>query len=309
MEFRETNHGTTPLTFNRVSKLYDLAEKKYEPKSFEKMSEWEIINTPIPDIARKNALKHRTAYYQRLFTKDEIKYTLSNSNMPMISFDIFDGILTAPEGKVPMPKNDERRLGQHCVCVCGYDKDYLTFANSWGTKWGDKGYGYLPWEYVEHYVYEIWVTAIFSSKELNRKNIIDTGFFKDKRNLDIKYELFEVKPLNPFNGAFFVLNLKNPKTKRTMGWAHFSYKDKEVLLEEIFIDKDNRKVGWGSAALKIISDASDVKKIKGWVSAVDCRDEYKEKALKAFFKKNGFLIFNDTSKFRGCLFRLEKKIS
>jgi len=41
----------------------------------------------------------------------------------------------------------------HAVYCCGWvnllGKEYLEFVNSWGNKWGDKGFGYLPKEYVE----------------------------------------------------------------------------------------------------------------------------------------------------------------
>src|SRR6202023_1443625 len=42
--------------------------------------------------------------------------------------------------------------------IFGYDdKDArLHFANSWGVNWGDGGYGYLPYGYVEQRLLEAW---------------------------------------------------------------------------------------------------------------------------------------------------------
>lgn len=39
----------------------------------------------------------------------------------------------------------------HAVLLIGYDdsKKQFTFINSWGEGWGDKGFGYMPYEYVE----------------------------------------------------------------------------------------------------------------------------------------------------------------
>lgn len=41
--------------------------------------------------------------------------------------------------------------GWHCVAFCGYDdgRSRFLFKNSWGTVWGDRGYGTVPYEYVD----------------------------------------------------------------------------------------------------------------------------------------------------------------
>lgn len=57
---------------------------------------------------------------------------------------------TGSDGVVPMPKASEESLGGHALTCVGYDNDAERFIirNSWGTKWGDKGYCYLPYDYV-----------------------------------------------------------------------------------------------------------------------------------------------------------------
>ena len=51
-----------------------------------------------------------------------------------------------------MPDRSERMLGGHAVLLVGYDdnKQLYKFRNSYGTGWGVEGYGYLPYQYVEH---------------------------------------------------------------------------------------------------------------------------------------------------------------
>lgn len=56
-------------------------------------------------------------------------------------------------GVVPMPNpNDLSREshGGHSMCVVGYsDKEQVFIVrNSWGDKWGDKGYCYMPYDYL-----------------------------------------------------------------------------------------------------------------------------------------------------------------
>jgi C1A family cysteine protease len=66
-------------------------------------------------------------------------------------------------GCIPFPTKGEAVTGGHAMMVVGYDdkkkitnkrKDGLTTTgaflvrNSWGTEWGEEGYGWIPYEYV-----------------------------------------------------------------------------------------------------------------------------------------------------------------
>jgi len=44
----------------------------------------------------------------------------------------------------------------HYIALLGYDdaKGAFRFVNSWGTKWGQGGYGWLPYKYVSRYAIE-----------------------------------------------------------------------------------------------------------------------------------------------------------
>ncbi len=66
-------------------------------------------------------------------------------------------------GKIPFPTAKERSDEGHAVMAVGYDdslvivnpldkkvttKGAILIRNSWGKEWGDKGYGWLPYDYV-----------------------------------------------------------------------------------------------------------------------------------------------------------------
>ena len=57
---------------------------------------------------------------------------------------------TRSTGAIPLPAPAEPRLGGHAVAVTGYDDRSRRFLirNSMGPRWGDEGYGYLPYEYL-----------------------------------------------------------------------------------------------------------------------------------------------------------------
>jgi C1A family cysteine protease len=66
------------------------------------------------------------------------------------------------KGGIPMPCPGETAAWGHAICAVGYDDGLkitntkcnvttagaLLIRNSWGTGWGDKGYGWLPYDYV-----------------------------------------------------------------------------------------------------------------------------------------------------------------
>lgn len=59
-------------------------------------------------------------------------------------------------GCFPMPTKEQAPLGGHAVVAVGWDDartigssvGALKIRNSWGTQWGDAGYGWLPYDYV-----------------------------------------------------------------------------------------------------------------------------------------------------------------
>lgn len=68
---------------------------------------------------------------------------------------------TADDGMVLMP-NTGTRVGQggHCQMICGYNDGLQRWIvqNSWGAGWGDNGYGYVPYRYLDaSQVNDLWV--------------------------------------------------------------------------------------------------------------------------------------------------------
>jgi C1A family cysteine protease len=65
-------------------------------------------------------------------------------------YESFESDAVAKSGVVPMPAQDEKVIGGHCIVAVGYNSNKRVFIlrNSWGTGWGMKGYFTMPFEYL-----------------------------------------------------------------------------------------------------------------------------------------------------------------
>jgi C1A family cysteine protease len=143
--------GTQIRYAMQVLKQSGVCEEKYWP--------YQPHQTDKPKAGSdKDAAKFKELSYARLLDLDEIKLCLAAKGPCVIGIVCYSGIMKTKTGKVPMPKDGEKPIGGHAICVVGYDdaKKLLKFKNSWTEQWGDRGYGYLPYAYVEKYMMDAW---------------------------------------------------------------------------------------------------------------------------------------------------------
>lgn len=117
----------------------------------------------------------------------QIKTQLAAGLPSMFGFTVFKSIEQASStGKIPFPVKADKVAGGHAIDAVGYDDGLkiknlapgaaqttgaLLIRNSWGTGWGDHGYGWLPYEYVLQGLAVDWWCLV-------KGEWIDTGQFK-----------------------------------------------------------------------------------------------------------------------------------
>ncbi len=108
--------------------------------------------------AFSNAKKFCIMTYARILNLDELRMSLTTKGPAVLGIQVFKGMLKTKTGLVPLPKRNERSLGGHAIAAVGYDdeKELVKFKNSWSNKWGEKGYGYLAYEYIQRYMMDAW---------------------------------------------------------------------------------------------------------------------------------------------------------
>ncbi len=121
------------------------------------------------------------------------------------TFNSFDES-TKNRGRVPMPKksdNVRETHGWHAMLCVGYsDKDRMFIVrNSWGSLWGDKGYCYIPYDYVIHPDYngdDSWIIKSLSDLDFSAEIWEDDeSFFAGEQELFL-YD-FYIYTNNPNN--------------------------------------------------------------------------------------------------------------
>ncbi|MCY8499344.1 C1 family peptidase [Bacillus atrophaeus] len=110
--------------------------------------------------AEENASRYKIKAYARLDSLETMKRSLVVNGPCVAGVPVYQNWSTQEvwtSGKIPMPGNSPLE-GGHAICIVGYDDDteMFKFKNSWDTVWGDNGYGYLPYEYIELADSEAW---------------------------------------------------------------------------------------------------------------------------------------------------------
>lgn len=107
---------------------------------------------PVP--CYKHAKEHQALKYSRLNVNlSDIKACLASGFPFVFGFAVYQSFETAEvtrTGIMPMPSKKERQLGGHAVLACGYDDSTqrVIVKNSWGVRWGDKGFFYMPYKFI-----------------------------------------------------------------------------------------------------------------------------------------------------------------
>lgn len=110
-----------------------------------------FADKPDP-VAYLDASKDLLKVYQRVPIRTYSVMEAIASGFPVIfGIMVYPSFLAAKgTGEVPMPDPTETIAGGHAMIAVGYDQvtSRFKFQNSWGTAWGNQGFGTIPFDYL-----------------------------------------------------------------------------------------------------------------------------------------------------------------
>lgn len=103
--------------------------------------------------------------YYRVKNLDDMLNALNEGYPVAVSMSVYNSFydLELPGRAVlPIPQAWEEMIGGHAICVVGYDlnKKQLICRNSFGLDWGEQGYFYMPFAYIENNIWDSWIFDI-----------------------------------------------------------------------------------------------------------------------------------------------------
>ena len=111
-----------------------------------------LINVRPNENAYFQASQYRLHDFSRLsYSIQQLRQCLAQGYPFVMAIRIYSSFASNHHGYIPMPKSKEKASQyRHAVVCVGYIHSQRLFIirNSHGTQWGDRGYGYLPYDYV-----------------------------------------------------------------------------------------------------------------------------------------------------------------
>jgi GNAT superfamily N-acetyltransferase len=234
--------------------------------------------------------------WQELVDVLTINRTLTNGGVPpqwvyaiTVGMEMFESGYRAPRGRLPWPDVHDTYRGRHSVVALDVtERDELVFANSWGTKWGDAGYGYISRAYFEAHVDSVFVTRpawVGPSPQMDEalrhrswvegrggtpspQDVIKTWTTPGRRSvktIHFRGQEYQVTMRRTFSARsesppFDMIDLRDTEG-RILGRTHVVHQRDldSSTIEELFVAPEFRRLGYGKVLVGLATE-----RVVGW---------------------------------------------
>jgi len=219
-----------------------------------------------PSDIDKYAKESRIFAYQRVRSVSECKEAMFRLKAGgiLVSVDITKSWFNAINGEIPLPKTEDEIIAGHGFLMIGYDDrtKKFRFVNSWGVDWGDKGYGYLPYEYFDLFLTEAWVDV--------RPKLHDiapyTRSYEATGGIAMEWSLLSI--LHDF---IYGVEIRDSELDERKAWGFALEYDSCLNVEELFVKPEYRGMGYSKQLISSFEQLSrDLSlPLRFWISHPD----------------------------------------
>lgn len=245
--------GIWPITAFRVNRGWGCPPEEAWPYNGD-ASAWPPSEPPgIDRLARD----FRINVYQRVRTLNECRAILAG-NVVLVTVAITDAWYDARGGGIPTRSQNDRPAGVHAVLLVGYDDlaAEFKFANSWGVGWGDKGYGYLPYDVFEATWVEGWFADLSRCPPRGepKTEVTELGWGVSEHG----------------GGVLHCREFVSADDER-IAWAFAVERSGGMEVEELFVRPQFRKNGHGRGLVRSIGEVASTRRcsLMFWISRAD----------------------------------------
>lgn len=99
----------------------------------------------------------RIKQYERMYSLDDIKKSISEMNPVMCGMNLTNSFINLSKNKFMWkPTTTEKIIGGHAVTIIGFDntENKFIFNNSWGTDWGNNGNFEMKYNTFQKYYFD-----------------------------------------------------------------------------------------------------------------------------------------------------------
>lgn len=205
---------------------------------------------PISVETRENILDYLSPYQLEKFEYiqtinyrfiENVKISIFNKLPVIIGANITKSLLDVGSNKgnaLWTPKDDEKSIVGHAMCVVGYDDDLnggsFRIVNSWGADWGENGFFWLSYDDFYKTVDEAYVIKPYMIDFENQNK--EVYFSDDYLNINSKNDLFNYEGVfdeNGPNGYGIEINKSSENEHASIGKFVNGKRDgKHLLLNE-----------------------------------------------------------------------------
>ena len=288
--------GSSSLWCTRATKGYGLLPVARDARSLTEAIP--AFDYSANDIAL--ARRFRSNFYERILSPREIPIALQYAPISL-DIEIYDSVWSDHSGVLTLPDDENKKEDlDHTVTVYGHDEYGLEIGIGW-SNWGNKGRGFIPYEYLEKYFITAFVlSALYKigknpQKELSRKR----KKIKESKWYEHTYAVPSMRndkrPL--FNIEIYTIG------GLLSGWIHFAHnQNRSVEVLDLFVLPEYRRRGIGTYLLQESQALLRTATITGFITGYDLGE--REEIVKDFLLSNNLVPYVDTSQFRDCRFRI-----